>query len=222
VRHYTIAQWYNAGIMIFNNLDIPTLIARVIVLIVAFSFHEFAHAWTADQLGDDTPRYNGRLTLNPLAHLDPMGSLMLLLAGFGWAKPVPVNIYALNRRNPAGYMLVALAGPLSNLILAIFGALPIRMGLVTSQPFLLNFFFEFIWINLILMFFNLIPLFPLDGEKVVHYFLPPEGQAALDRFRPTAPLVLLGLIVLGSLGGFNILGTIIGQPAEFVFDLLVF
>jgi Zn-dependent protease len=206
--------------MIFNNLDASTLIARVIVLIVAFSFHEFAHAWTADQLGDDTPRFNGRLTLNPIAHLDPMGSLMLLLAGFGWAKPVPVNIYALNRRTPAGYMLVSLAGPLSNLILAIFGALPIRMGLVTSQPFL-NFFSEFIWINLILMFFNLIPLFPLDGEKVIHYFLPPEGQAALDRFRPTAPLVLLGLIVLGSLGRINILGTIIGQPAEFVFKLLV-
>lgn len=207
--------------MVFNSLDLPTLIARVIVLVVAFSFHEFAHAWTADQLGDDTPRFNGRLTLNPLAHLDPMGSLMLLLAGFGWAKPVPVNIYALNRRNPAGYMLVSLAGPLSNLILAIFGALPIRMGLVTSQPFLLNFFFEFIWINLILMFFNLIPLFPLDGEKVVHFFLPPEGQAALDRFRPTAPLVLLGLIVLGSLGGINILGTIIGRPSQFFFDLLV-
>jgi Zn-dependent protease len=119
-------------------------------------------------------------------------------------------------------MLVSLAGPLSNLILAIFGALPIRMGLVTSQPFLLNFFSEFIWINLILMFFNLIPLFPLDGEKVIHYFLPPEGQAALDRFRPTAPLVLLGLIVLGSLGRINILGTIIGQPAEFVFKLLVY
>ncbi|MGD8603324.1 MAG: site-2 protease family protein [Anaerolineales bacterium] len=208
--------------MLFNNLDAPTLIARVIVLIVAFSFHEFAHAWTADQLGDDTPRFNGRLTLNPMAHLDPMGSLMLLLAGFGWAKPVPINIYAVNRRTPAGYMLVSLAGPLSNLILAIFGALPIRMGLVNGQPFLVNFFLEFIFINLILMFFNLIPLYPLDGEKVVHYFLPPEGQAALERFRPTAPLVLLGLIVLGSLGGINILGTLIGQPARFVLNLLVF
>lgn len=207
--------------MIFN-LEPSALIARVVVLIVAFSVHEFAHAWTADQLGDDTPRYNGRLTLNPMAHLDPMGSLMLLIAGFGWAKPVPVNIYALNRRSSAGYMLVSLAGPASNLILAIFGALPIRMGLVSDQPFLLNFFFEFIWINLLLMFFNLLPLFPLDGEKVVHYFLPPEGQAALERFRPTAPLVLLGLIVLGSLGGINILGTLIGQPAQFVFDLLVF
>jgi Zn-dependent protease len=221
VADYTIQRWYNPGIMIFN-LEPSALIARVVVLIVAFSVHEFAHAWTADQLGDDTPRYNGRLTLNPMAHLDPMGSLMLLIAGFGWAKPVPVNIYALNRRSSAGYMLVSLAGPASNLILAIFGALPIRMGLVSDQPFLLNFFFEFIWINLLLMFFNLLPLFPLDGEKVVHYFLPPEGQAALERFRPTAPLVLLGLIVLGSLGGINILGTLIGQPAQFVFDLLVF
>jgi Zn-dependent protease len=207
--------------MIFN-LDPPTLIARLIVLVVAFSIHEFAHAWTADQLGDDTPRYNGRLTLNPMAHLDPMGSLMLLLAGFGWAKPVPVNIYALNRRNPAGYMLVSLAGPISNLLLAIFGALPIRMGLVSGQQsFLLNLLFDFVWINLILMFFNLLPLFPLDGEKVVHYFLPPEGQLALEHFRPTAPLVLLGLIVLGSFSGIDVFGTIIGQPAEFVFNLLV-
>jgi len=207
--------------MIFNDLDLSTLIARLIVLVVAFSFHEFAHAWTADQLGDDTPRFAGRLTLNPMAHLDPMGSLMLLLAGFGWAKPVPVNVYALNRRSSAGYMLVSLAGPVSNLILAIFGALPLRMGLVSGQTFLTDFFFQFIWINLLLMFFNLLPLFPLDGEKGVHYFLPPEGQAALERFRPTAPLVLLGLIVLGSFGGINILGTLIGQPSQFVFDLLL-
>ena len=87
--------------MLFAGLETSTLITRMVVLLTAFSVHEFAHAWTADRFGDNTPRMYGRLTLNPAAHLDVMGSLMLLVAGFGWAKPVPVNPYALQRRSPA-------------------------------------------------------------------------------------------------------------------------
>jgi Zn-dependent protease len=83
----------------FLGINLPTLISRIFVLMTAFSVHEFSHAWVADTFGDETPRMNGRLTLNPLAHLDVMGSLMLLLVGFGWAKPVPINPYALNRRS---------------------------------------------------------------------------------------------------------------------------
>src|SRR5512136_1219703 len=113
------------------NLDPATLIARLIVLVITFTIHEFAHAWTATQLGDETPRQYGRLTLNPLAHLDPMGSLLLLVAGFGWAKPVPINPYALNRRTPAAVMWVSLAGPFSNLVMATLAAVPFRMGLVS-------------------------------------------------------------------------------------------
>lgn len=115
--------------MLFN-LEASTLIARIIVLVVAFTIHEFAHAWTANQFGDDTPRLNGRLTLNPLAHLDPMGSIVLLFSGFGWAKPVPVNPYALERRSRYAFMWVALAGPMSNLLLALLSALPFRFGMV--------------------------------------------------------------------------------------------
>ena len=115
------------------DLDFSTLISRIIVLMTAFSFHEFAHAWTADYFGDDTPRYNGRLTLNPLAHLDPMGSLLLLVAGFGWARPVPVNPYALKQRAPSALMWVSLAGPASNLLLAILASLFFRFNIISLE-----------------------------------------------------------------------------------------
>jgi len=204
----------------------PTdLIARVITLIVALSAHEFAHAWTADQLGDDTPRLQGRLTLNPLAHLDPIGSLLLIVAGFGWARPVIVNPYQLQRRSPAAMMLVAIAGPFSNLVMAILAAIPFRAGLLSlgfAPSFAANLLAEFIFINLLLMFFNLIPIAPLDGEKVAEYFLPPAGQRMLDRIRPAGPALLLGLIVLGSVAGLDLIGNLIGKPALSVFRLLIF
>jgi len=224
-RDYTSTEWYNPTAMLtfgFGNLS--TFIARLITLVVALTVHEFAHAWTAVQLGDDTPRLHGRLTLNPLAHLDPLGSLMLLFAGFGWARPVLVNPYTLQRRNPAGMMLVSAAGPFSNLLLAIIAAIPFQMGLARFSlggDFLSRFLVEFIWINLILLFFNLIPIYPLDGEKVADYFLPPRGQEILYRLRPYGMYILMGLIVLGNFGGFNILGTLIGGPASFVMRLLL-
>jgi Zn-dependent protease len=206
------------------GLSTPDLIARLITLALAFSVHEFAHAWTADQLGDDTPRLQGRLTLNPLAHLDPLGSLMLIIAGFGWARPVVVNPYQLQRRSPAAMMLVSIAGPFSNLIMAILAAIPFRAGLLSlglTPSFVAQMLAEFIFINLILMFFNLIPISPLDGEKVAEYFLPPGGQRMLDRIRPYGPYLLLGLIFLGSFGGIDIFGNLIGKPALSVFRLLI-
>ncbi len=207
------------------GLSIERLISRAIVLVIAFSVHEFAHAWTANQLGDDTPRLQGRLTLNPLAHLDPIGSIMLLIAGFGWAKPVLVNPYAVRQRTPAGMMLVAVAGPFSNLILAILASIPFRADLLTpsfSGSFINSLFLEFIWINLILLFFNLLPIFPLDGEKVAEYFLPPNGQDFLYRLRPYGMYILLGLILLGNFGSLDILGFLIATPATSVLRLLVF
>jgi len=150
------------------NLDASTTISRIITLIIAFTLHEFAHAFTANSLGDDTPRMAGRLTLNPFAHLDLMGTLMLLMAGFGWAKPVPVNPYTLRRKSKAGLMLVSLAGPLTNLLLAVIAAIPLRFNLVPLDfisgrflPTLSQFLLEFIFINLSLFLFNLIPLAPL-------------------------------------------------------------
>ncbi|MBU0511190.1 MAG: site-2 protease family protein [Chloroflexi bacterium] len=213
------------------DLNPATLIARILVLLTAFSVHEFAHAWMADYFGDDTPRINGRLTLNPMAHLDPMGSLMLILAGFGWAKPVPVNPYALRRHSPSAMMWVALAGPLSNFVMAIVAAIPFRLGLfsmydafmVAGQflPTLPQLLVEFVYINLVLMLFNLIPLAPLDGEKVVDYFLPPSGSDFLASIRPYGPMILLLLFIAGPYLGINILGWILGPPIQFLFNILM-
>ncbi len=210
------------------GLDPPTLISRIIVLIIAFSVHEFAHAWTANSFGDDTPRANGRLTLNPLAHLDVMGSLLLLVAGFGWAKPVPVNPYALQRRSPAALMLVSLAGPLSNLGMAIVAAIPLRLGLVPFVyssngifPTLFQILYDFLTINLVLMLFNLIPISPLDGEKIAEYFFPPSWAQALDRIRPYGPMILLVVLFVLPLVGFDVLGIIMGPPLNALTHLLI-
>lgn len=215
----------------FFNLGLPTLISRIIVLVTAFSVHEFAHAWTADRYGDPTPRMNGRLTLNPLVHLDPLGSLMLIIVGFGWAKPVQVNPYALQRRSPAAMMWVSLAGPLSNFLMAILAAIPFRLGLVSSfqafsspgqiLPTPDQLLYEFIFINLILMLFNLIPLAPLDGEKIADYFLPPSWSRVFDQIRPYGPLILMGIIFIGPFLGLNILGWILGPPMRALLSLLV-
>jgi len=213
--------------MLFD-LEIPSLITRLIILATAFSVHEFAHAFVANSFGDDTPRLNGRLTLNPAAHLDLMGSLMLLIAGFGWAKPVPVNPYALRRRSPAALMWVSLAGPMSNLLMAILAAIPIRLGVVLPSqsqgeflPSLYSFLFEFILINLFLMLFNLIPLFPLDGEKVLEYLLPPRMAMTLDNIRPYGPLILFGIVFLGPVIGLDIFGMLIQPPLLFIMRILV-
>jgi Zn-dependent protease len=204
------------------GLSPEVLLARIFTLIIAFTVHEFAHAWTADQLGDDTPRLAGRLTLNPLAHLDLLGSLMLVLAGFGWAKPVPVNPYALQRRTPAGMMIVAAAGPLSNVGLALLASIPFLLGVVSiSSSVLAVFVADFIFLNLVLFFFNLIPIFPLDGEKVLTYFLPPSGQAFLAQVRPYGPILLALLVVLSSRSGINVLDLIVRGPALGISNLLV-
>lgn len=196
----------------------------VISMVVALTIHELAHGWTAFQLGDDTAKRAGRLTLNPLKHLDPLGTLMILFAGFGWAKPVPFDPYAVTRRTPAGVMIVAAAGPISNLLMAIVASIPFQTGLLNSalasgglllyaRPFLAT----FIYLNLILLFFNLIPVSPLDGEKVLTYFLPPSGQATMARLRPYGPMLLILLMVAGR-GIFNV---VIGTPVNQLFQLLV-
>jgi Zn-dependent protease len=209
--------------MLFQNLDLPTLVAYVIVLVVSFSVHEFAHAWTADRLGDDTPRMYGRLTLNPLAHLDPIGTLMLLLAGFGWAKPVPVNSYALSRRSPSALMWVALAGPMSNFIMAILAAIPFRLGLLNlyNVGFVGEVVITFLVVNIALMLFNLIPIAPLDGDKIVDYLLPPNWASVWERIRPYGPMVLLALMIVGQFSGFSVWGALLGPPRQALLNLLL-
>jgi Zn-dependent protease len=212
--------------MVLSGLGLPVVMARLVTLVIALPFHEFAHAWSANQLGDDTPRLNGRLTLNPLVHLDVIGSILILLTGFGWAKPTPINPYALQRRTPAGTMLVSFAGPFSNLLLAVAAAIPFKAGLPITPagkifPSPATFLGEFIFINLILLFFNLIPLAPLDGEKVAEYFLPPAGQDFLTRIRPYGPMILLALLFLAPMAGLDVFGWLIGGPVQQIFRLLV-
>ncbi len=210
---------------------LPQLITYGIILLVCFPIHEFAHAWVADRFGDNTPRANGRLTLNPLAHLDPIGSLMMIVVGFGWAKPVPINPYILQRRSRAATMWVSLAGPMSNLLMAILAAVPFRLGLVSSSniypsthsilPSITWFLYLFIFTNLWLMLFNLIPIFPLDGEKVLDYFLPPSGARALENIRQYGPMILLVIIFVLPLVGINIIGTIIAPLFNAITRLLI-
>ena len=208
------------------GLDPATMISRMIVLLVALTLHEFAHAWSATQFGDNTPDMNGRLTLNPLAHLDPVGSLMLIFAGFGWAKPVPVNPYLLQRRSPAALMWVSLAGPFSNFLLAIIAAIPFRTGWLSLAdvyrqgaffPSAAQIAFEFVIVNLALMLFNLIPVAPLDGDKIAEYFLPPSMARYLEMIRPYGPMILIIIVFVLPYLGIDI----IGGPLRALFSLLI-
>ncbi len=143
-----------------------SLLLSIPALVVSFTFHEYAHARAADWLGDPTPRWAGRLTLNPAAHLDPLGLLMLWIFRFGWAKPVPINPYRLRNRR-WGEVLVALAGPLTNLALALFALVVYRSGITAFNAALEEIVFLLILYNVSLAVFNLLPIPPLDGSHVL-------------------------------------------------------
>jgi Zn-dependent protease len=204
----------------FNGLSLPLIISRVLTLVIAFTIHELSHAVTAVQLGDDTPRRMGRLTLNPLAHLDPLGSLLLIVAGFGWAKPVQINPYNLRTNPHIGMAIVAAAGPISNFLMALIGAIPFRLGLLSPfsgaagsvLPSPSGFLLDFIEINLLLMLFNLIPIAPLDGSKILAGFAPREWDGLLATLEQWGPFLLLALVFLGQ----GLLGVILGPPINFL------
>jgi Zn-dependent protease len=174
------------------------LVYRLAALLIAATVHEFAHAWMADRLGDPTPRYEGRLSLNPIVHLDLLGSLLLLLFGFGWAKPVQVN--ARNFENPRqGMLFVAAAGPLANLsLMFLVGLLP-QFGVVALAGAAGRLLYEVLVINAVLAVFNLIPIPPLDGSRILAGLLPPAQAIAYDRLQQVGPLLLLVLIMVPGL-----------------------
>ncbi|OMP66710.1 site-2 protease family protein [Domibacillus epiphyticus] len=174
----------------------------IISLLVAFTVHEFAHAYTAYKFGDDTAKDQGRLTLNPVHHLDPIGTLFILLAGFGWARPVPVN--RRNFANPklAG-VLVSLAGPLSNFLIA-FIAFGILFFIIGSAPsFAIELLNMMVWLNVLLFVFNLLPFPPLDGYRIIEDLAPPHTRMKMTQYEQYGVLLFL-ILVITPLGDYSI------------------
>lgn len=179
----------------------------------------------ADQLGDPTPRYQGRLTLNPLAHLDPLGTLMLIVARFGWGKPVPVNPYNLRNGPRSGMAMVSFAGPLANLVTAALLALPVRLGLVMPTmsgrfiPSLDMVITTTLLLNVILAVFNLLPIAPLDGFRLLVGLLPYRWSYTLARYESYGPVFLMLLVAMGFFG-INILGLVMDPIIRLLLLLL--
>lgn len=193
----------------------PDMIFMIPALLIALTVHEYAHARAAVSLGDPTPRYAGRLTLNPIPHLDPIGLIMLWLFQFGWAKPVPVNPYNLDHGR-WGLLAVSLAGPGSNILAALVSALVygVLIKLGVHNPELLKVVAWTYKLNLVLAVFNLIPLPPLDGSQIVSSLLPGRQADVFERIAPYGPFILMGLVYLG------IIGQITGPVQKELHDLI--
>ena len=199
------------------RLPIEVLIILLPILLFSLCFHEFAHGYVAYLLGDNTAERNGRLTLNPLAHLDVMGSLMILFVGFGWAKPVPINPY--NFANPRrDSMKVAFAGPASNLILAFIGGMVIRFisfnDILISEMSIQIIYF-FMSVNIALAVFNMLPIEPLDGSRIFGNIIAKDNPQLAMKLAVYGPRILFALIIIGLITPFSILGMIITPFIKF-------
>lgn len=205
-------------------MNLNNLLISIPIILYALTIHEYFHGWTANKFGDPTARLQGRLTLNPLAHIDILGAICFVFARFGWGKPVPVNPY--NFRNPRrDNMIVSFAGPASNFVSAfLFGVI---FQLLRNAPFipmhvyaiLYNVLISGIIINLSLAFFNMIPLFPLDGSHILEGLLPYSMAQKYKEIERYSPFILLGLIIMGNYAGISVLGIILGPPIHYFLRL---
>ncbi|MGM9567004.1 MAG: site-2 protease family protein [Clostridia bacterium] len=206
-------------------------LALIPAILIALTFHELSHGFVAYRLGDTTAKSQGRLSLNPLHHLDPIGTLCLLFVGFGWAKPVPVNPYALHKKPHSGMAWVAAAGPASNLCMALIGGILLLLYLkivgygwlfesgYTVQLYLGLFFMYFIQINIVLMVFNLIPVPPLDGSRIVSAFLPAGARVRYNMIERYGTLIML-LLCIVPVGGTTIISWILNAPVSYLTNLV--
>jgi len=212
-----------------QNLDFAGIFISFIVLLFSLTVHEMAHAWTADRLGDPTARLLGRVSLNPLVHADPIGTVLFPLISMvsgamliGWAKPVPVTLRYL-RHPRRDYMLVAAAGPISNLTLAVFAAIllaivpvsPLTLGEPNVSVPIAKFLTQMVSLNVLLAVFNLLPIPPLDGGNVIAGLLPPNLSAQFNRVRPYGFILLYALILSN---GFSY---VVIPPARFILSWLL-
>lgn len=208
----------------FESYGIIGLVVWLGVVFLSISWHEFAHGWMANVLGDDTAEREGRLTMNPISHIDPFGSIILpailyfMQAPFlfAWAKPVPYNPY--NLKNPRwGGALVAAAGPLANLLIAVFAAIILRLEVFVTNPRLVEFFSFLAIINIALAIFNLIPVPPLDGSKLLAAVLPEVGRRMFDYLERFGPMLVFVLLLFV----FNLIAPILSQVIFAIFRFLV-
>ncbi len=190
-----------------------------LAIVFALTIHEFSHSAAATYLGDNTSKYSGRLTLNPLAHLDVWVTLILVIAGFGWGRPVPINTYNLRWRR-WGEAAVSIAGPLSNFISVVIFVIILNMIAPFFSPdnLLIQFLLFLIFVNLILGVFNLIPIPPLDGSKVLFAFLPPRYDDFKRKLTINGIWILILLVILGRISSFDVFGAII----NFFLDIVYF
>jgi len=209
--------------MLFAGLGFY-VVYLIIGLLVAISVHECSHAWVANELGDPTAKNAGRLSLNPLAHLHPLGTLSLLLLGLGWGKPVPVDASRLRPGAKVGMALVALGGPVANFVTAALLAIPLRLRLPIFTPQRIGGFIVsygelvswVVWLNIAMAIFNLIPLTPLDGSRLLSVLLPARWFNILARYELYGLILILLLIVLERFTQTGILTRILFPPIEFV------
>ncbi|SNR87194.1 Zn-dependent protease (includes SpoIVFB) [Anaerovirgula multivorans] len=197
------------------NIDIPTILLTLPGILIALTVHEFSHAYSAYLLGDTTAKQYGRLTLNPLSHIDIVGFLMLIFFRFGWAKPVPINPNNFSNRK-MGYFLVSIAGPLSNVILAIITTLIMAIAIrLQLNVFIYNMLYYAIFINLVLAVFNLFPIPPLDGSKILLAVLPHSMEQKYYQLQKYSYILLLALVY------FRVINKVLFPIVNFILNYLM-